>query len=217
MSGKEKKRHVRELLAILCVAVFLAAGVWYLKDQREKRERDASVSEESQKLQEQEEMTASSEMIQDSENQDREEQESQEQKSMVTPTAAPETTAEPELTEEEKSGGIYRGINWADSVGDQIIVCQMDAIEVKDAAGQTVRSFSDLGRLSRGSDTVYTNGFMSGMRRLQRMGLQLSGSWIWKQEIKKQCWNWESGIPLLGSTVNICIISCLGQMNLKTL
>lgn len=159
MSGKEKKRHVRELLAILCVAVFLAAGVWYLKDQREKRERDASVSEESQKLQEQEEMTASSEMIQDSENQDREEQESQEQKSMVTPTAAPETTAEPELTEEEKSGGVYRGISWADSVGDQIIVCQMDAIEVKDAAGQTVRSFSDLGRLSRGSDTVYTNGF----------------------------------------------------------
>lgn len=158
MSEEKKKRHIRELIAVLCAAAVIGAGVWYLKDQSDKRETAGNASSVVvENAQSKKSSTAADVSGTETEQENDEENTTAAEKAEPVPSQESEKT-QSDISPEEKLSGVYHGISWAGTVGGQIIACQMDAIEVKDAAGQTVRTFADLGRLSLGSDAVYTNG-----------------------------------------------------------
>ncbi len=170
MSKNKKKKLGKELIAVVCVLAVLAGGVWYLRTQQNHSdtqnaegtsgENAAAGAEEgvaSGSTSETAERGSAEDVEESSTVENQEDQVSETPAATAAPTDTP--TPEPTLSPEEKLAGDYREVGWAQVIGEQILVCQMDAIEVRDSANQIVKNYTDLGQLSLGGDSVYTNGY----------------------------------------------------------
>ncbi len=161
MSKNKKKKLGKELIAVVCVLAVLAGGVWYLRAQQDHSDAQNTegTSGENAAAGTEEDLASGStsetaESVSAEDTEDSSTVENQEEQASETPIP------EPTLSPEEKLAGDYREVSWAQVIGEQILVCQMDAIEVRDSSNQIVKNYTDLGQLSLGGDSVYTNGYM---------------------------------------------------------
>lgn len=162
MTGDKKKRHLMELIGVVCVLVVLGVGMFYLKVRQDAEKTGGTASGSTQE--------------QSGENTVTESVSGQEQDATSTETPTPE----PEKSLEEKLAGQYQAVSWAEVIGDKILVCQIDSIEVRDFSNNLVKEYTDLGRISREAAALYSNGNVayyasaseSGSRSIWRLDLE---------------------------------------------
>lgn len=203
MSGNKKKRHIMELIGAICVVAVLGGGLFWLKIRQDgqRTEKTASESDEVRENgatdQMAEETTGDSldGSSADTDVQSVPEAESEApdgtdpQEATVTPTPAPE----------ERTAGRYQAVSWAQAVGDEILVCQTDAIEVRDSSNNVVKNYTDLGRISRESAAVYSNGQFACFASADESGTEN----VWRLDLetgeKEPLMTLESGSRFVGA------------------
>ena len=194
MTGDKKKRHRMELIGVVCVLVVLGVGMFYLKVRKDAEKTGGTASGSTQEQSGENTVTESvsgqsddtsigdnSESISEDEGTDSFSNTDSRVSGQEQDTTSTETpTPEPEKSLEEKLAGQYQAVSWAEVVGDKILVCQIDSIEVRDFSNNLVKEYTDLGRISREAAAFYSNGNVayyasaseSGSRSIWRLDLE---------------------------------------------
>lgn len=217
MSRNKKRRHLRELVGVACVLAILAGGMYYLKNRQDQQNVGQSASAagaEQGKGGETAGVQNASGQTKDTSRQEpaADSQGEQEEPAQTLSESAEQSSGEPsqqekapgngepdagteKAPEETTLAGTYVPISWAGVSGDRILICQTDAIEIRDLHNQVLKSYPGLGKIIQGAAAVYTNGSAayyaaeseSGDRSVWRLRLSDGG----KEEVMALEDNWQ--------------------------